>query len=94
MTLCQWQSPYQLVILKSLSKFDKPRGASPLTMCRNIVTLGVGWGWVGYWGAGGGWVDWKRGGMLCGLWIHRDVNPLQAANPNTAKDGPIASGTS
>jgi hypothetical protein len=39
-------------------------------------------------------VDWKKGGTLCGLRIHRDVNPLQAANPNTVKDGPIAPGTS
>ncbi len=55
----------------------------------------MGWGWVGYLGAGGGWVDWKKGGTLRGLQIHRDVNPLQAANPsNTAEDGPIAPGTS
>jgi hypothetical protein len=27
----------------------------------------------------------KKGGMLCGLWNNRDVNPLQASNPsNTA----------
>jgi hypothetical protein len=26
--------------------------------------LGAVGGWVGYWGAGGGWVDWKRGGTL------------------------------
>ncbi len=73
---------------------DKPRGALPLRMCRNIVTLGAVWGWVGYWGAGGGWVDWKRGGRLNGLQIYRSVNPPQAANPNTAKDGLIALGTS
>ncbi len=24
-------------------------------------------------GVGGGWVDWKKGGTLHGLWIHRDV---------------------
>jgi hypothetical protein len=63
-------------------------------MCCNIVTLEVGWGWVGYWGAGGGWVDLKKGGMLHMLRIHRDVHPLQAVNPNTAKDGLIALGTS
>jgi hypothetical protein len=28
--------------------------------------LGVGWGWVGYWGVGEGWVDWKRGGSSAG----------------------------
>ncbi len=72
----------------------KPRGALPLTMCHNIVTVGAGWGWVGYWVAGGGWVDWKKGGMLHGLWIHRDVHPPQAVNPNTTKDGPITEGTS
>ncbi len=65
-------------------------------VCGNILTWGGGGGWggVGYWGAGGGWVDEKNGGTLRRLWIHRDVNPLQAANPNTAKDGPIAPGTS
>jgi hypothetical protein len=73
---------------------NKPRGASPLTMCRNIVTLWAGWGWVGNWGAGGGWVDWKKGGTLHGLWIHRDVNPLQATNLNTAEDGLLAPGAS
>jgi hypothetical protein len=40
-------------------------------------------------------LDWKRGGTLHGLRIHRDVNPPQAVNPsNTAKDGLIAPGTS
>jgi hypothetical protein len=42
--------------------------------------LGAGWGGVGYWGAGGGWVDWKKGETLRGLQIHRDVNPLQAVH--------------
>jgi hypothetical protein len=33
--------------------------------------------------------------MLRGLWIHRYVNPPQAANPsNTTKDGLIAPGLS
>jgi hypothetical protein len=37
----------------------------------------------------------KKVGTLRGLWIHRDVSPLQTANPsNTAKDGLIAPGTS
>jgi hypothetical protein len=42
--------------------------------------LGAGGGKVGYWGAVGGWVDWKKGGTLHGLQIHRDVNPQQGAN--------------
>ncbi len=46
----------------------------------------------GKWGVGG--LE-NMGGTLRGLWIHRDVNPPQAENPsNTAKDGPIAPGTS
>jgi hypothetical protein len=40
----------------NLYNTDKLRGAFLLTMCRNIVTY-----YVGYWGAGGGWVDWKKG---------------------------------
>jgi hypothetical protein len=33
---------------------------------------------------GGWWIE-EKGGMLCRLWNHRDVNPPQAANPsNTA----------
>ncbi len=56
-----------------------------MTMCHNIVTqdIGVGLG-----------VDWKKGGTLCGLRIHRYLNPVLAANPsNTAEDGLIAPGT-
>jgi hypothetical protein len=39
-------------------------------------------------------MDWIKGGTLHRLRIHRDVNPPQAMNPNTAKDGLIALGTS
>jgi hypothetical protein len=59
------QTPQQLDFIVKSGKisdlqvyYNKPRGALPLTMCHNIVTLGAGWGWVGYWGAGGGWADW------------------------------------
>ncbi len=56
--------------------------------------MGVGGGWVGYWGAGGWWVDRKKGGMLHGIRIHRDVIFLQAANPsNTNEDGLIVPDT-
>ncbi len=48
--------------------------------------LGGGWGV-------GGLV--KEGNALRAMDSQRCVNPLQAANPsNTAKDGPIAPGTS
>ncbi len=40
----------------------------------------AGVGNVGYWGAGRGWVDWKKGRTLHGLRIHRDVNPPQVVN--------------
>jgi hypothetical protein len=62
---------------KSLYIPDKPRGASPLTMCCNIDLECIGGGWGvgrilgGGWGVGG--LE-KGGNAPRGLWIHRDVN--------------------
>jgi hypothetical protein len=61
---------------------DKPRGALPLTKC--CFSHSLLWLRRILEGMGGGGLK-KKGGTLCGLRNHRDVNPPQAANPsNTA----------
>jgi hypothetical protein len=52
--------------LKSLYIPDKPRGFATdnVLQYHYLEEIGGGWGWVGYWGACEGWVDWKKRGTL------------------------------
>ncbi len=48
---------------------------------QSVPSFTLYYGYLGYWG-GWGVKDWRKGGTLCGLRNHRDVSPLQAANPS------------